>query len=86
VPVVGDYVVIPWEIVEANAAVTLAANVFLVDGTAFLMTVSRKIKFIKAEHVSVRTAKCLYKHLERVLLVYEWACFRVRTIFNGWRV
>ncbi len=71
---------IPWEIVEANAAATLAADVFFVDGTAFLMTVSRKIKFITVEHVPVQTAQCLCKHLERVLLMYGRAGFRVRTI------
>jgi hypothetical protein len=76
----GDYMAIPWEIVKANAAVTLAADVFFVDGTAFLMMVSRKIMFVMAEHVPVRTAKCLCKHLKRVLLVYGRAGFRVRTI------
>jgi hypothetical protein len=79
-PVVGDYVAIPREIVEANAAVTLAADVFFVDGTAFLMTVSRKVKFVMVEHVPMRMAKCLCKHLERVLLMYGRASFRVRTI------
>jgi hypothetical protein len=77
---VGDYVAIPQDIVEANAAVTLAANVFFADGTAFLMTVSRKIKFVTVEHVPVQTAKCLCKHLKRVLLMYGQAGFRVRTI------
>ncbi len=57
----GDYVAIPQEVVEANTAVTLAADVFFVDGTAFLMTASRKIKFVTVEHVPVQTAKCLCK-------------------------
>ncbi len=65
---------------EANTAVTLVADVFFVDGTAFLMTDSRKIKLDTAEHVPVQTAKCLCKHLRRVLLVYGRADFRVRTI------
>jgi hypothetical protein len=69
-PVVGDYVAIPCKLVEANAAVTLAAKVFFVDGTMFLMTVSRNIRFIMAEHVPVQIAKSLCQHLERVLLVY----------------
>jgi hypothetical protein len=77
-PVMGDNVAIPWEIVEANAAVTLAADVFFVDGTTFLMMVFRKIKLVTVEHVPVQMAKCLCKHLERVHLVYEWAGFRVR--------
>ncbi len=79
-PVIGDYVAVPRSLVEANKAVTLAADVFFVDGTAFLMTVARRIKFVTAEHVPVRTALQLSKHLKRVLEVYGRAGFRVRTI------
>ncbi len=82
VPVVGDYVAVLWELVEANTAVTLAADVFFVDGTAFLMTVSRRIKFVMAKHVPMRMAVSLSKHLHQVRLVYGHAGFRVRTI-NG---
>ena len=45
-PVVADYVAVPRALVEQNKVVTLAADVFFVDGTAFLITVSRRIKFI----------------------------------------
>jgi hypothetical protein len=38
-PVVAGYVVIPWQLVDANKAVTLAADMFFVDGIAFLITV-----------------------------------------------
>ncbi len=38
--VVMDYMVIPWQLVDANKAVTLAADMFFVDGIAFLITVS----------------------------------------------
>jgi hypothetical protein len=51
-----------------------------VDGTAFLVTVSRWIKFITAKHIPVRMAKSLSKHVERVLLVFGRAGFKVRTI------
>ena len=79
-PVVADYVAVPRALVEQNKVVTLAADVFFVDGTAFLITVSRQIKFITAEHVQVRTATSLSKHLTRVLQVYGRAGFKVRTI------
>ncbi len=72
--------VIPCKLVEANVAVTLAANVFFVNETVFLMTVLRNIRFIMTEHVPVQMAKSLCKHLERVLLVYGQAGFRIRTI------
>jgi len=52
---------------------------FVVDGTAFLPTVARRIKFVMAEHVPVRTALSLSKHMKRELDVYGQAGFRVRT-------
>ena len=65
---------------DANKAITLAADVFFVDGTAFLLTVAQRIKFVTAEHVPVRTGLSLSKHMKRVLDVYGRAGFRVRTI------
>ena len=79
-PVVGDYVAVPRSLVDANKIVTLAADVFFVDGTAFLLTVARRIKFVTAEHVPVRTALSLSKHMKRVTEVYGRAGFRVRSI------
>jgi len=69
-PVVGDYVAVPKWVIERNKAVTLVAKMFFVDGIAFLLMVSRNIKFITAKHVATRTAKCLSKHLYRVIQVY----------------
>ena len=60
--------------------ITLAVDVFFVDGTEFLLTVARRIKFMTAEHVPVRTATSLSKHLKRVSEVYGCAGFVVRTI------
>jgi hypothetical protein len=80
-PVVADYVAVPCGLVDANKVITLAADVFFVDGTAFLLTrISRRIKFVTMEHVLVRTALSLSKHLKCVLEVYGRAGFRVRTI------
>ena len=79
-PVVADYVAVPCELVAANKTVMFAADVFVVDGTAFLLTVSRRIKIVTAEHVPVRTALSLSKHMTRVLEVYGCKGFRVRSI------
>ncbi len=65
---------------DANKAVTLAADMFFVDGIAFLITVSRRIKFVTTEHLPIRTATSLSKLLQQVLLVYGRAGFRVRSI------
>ncbi len=50
-PVVVDHINVPRSKVEINRIVTMAADVFLVNGTAFLITVSWCIKFITAEHL-----------------------------------
>jgi hypothetical protein len=63
-PVVADYVAIPREVVEQNKIIMLGADVFFVDGIAFLLTVLRQIKFITTEHVITCTAKSLSKHLQ----------------------
>ncbi len=44
------------------------------------MTVARRMKFVTAEHVPVRTATNLSKHITRVLEVYKRAGLVVRTI------
>ncbi len=79
-PVVGNYVAVPCSLVSANKVITLAADVFFVDGMPFLLTVSRRIKFVTAEHVPVQMAMNLSKHITQVLEVYGCAGFRVRTI------
>ena len=79
-PVVADYVAVPRELVAANKTITLVADIFFVDGTAFLLTVSPRIKFVTVEHLPVRTALSLSKHMTRVLEVYGRAGFRVRSI------
>ncbi len=79
---VADYVAVPCLLVEQNGIVTMAADVFFLDGTAFLVTLSRRIKFITVEHVPVRMAISLSKNITCVLQVYERAGFRVRTIIT----
>jgi hypothetical protein len=80
-PVVADYVAIPRPVIEQNRVVTMAADVFFVDGMAFLITMSRRIKFVTVDHMPVRTAASLSKHLNRVIQVYQRAGFLVRTVF-----
>jgi hypothetical protein len=67
-------------VVERNKIITLAADVFFVNRIAFLLTMSRQIKFITTENVITHTAKSLSKHLQQAALVYSRAGFTVRTI------
>jgi hypothetical protein len=79
-PVVADHVAVPRVVVERNKVVTMAADIFFVNGTPFLVTLSRNIKFVTVEHLPVRTANTLVKHIERVLHVYGHGGFSVRVI------
>jgi hypothetical protein len=45
--VMADYVAVPCLLVEANKVVTLAADVFCVDGTAFLLTALRRMNLLR---------------------------------------
>ena len=79
-PGVAEYVAVPKSVIDRNKTVTLAADVFFVDGTGFLMPVSKNIKFITAEYVTTLTAKNLSIYMDRVTQVYKHAGFNVRTI------
>ncbi len=39
-PMVADYMAVLWSLVETNKVITMVADVFFVDGTAFLLTMS----------------------------------------------
>ena len=79
-PVVENYVAIPRDFVLANKHLTLAADVFFVDGIPLLLTISRRIKFVTSEHCPVRTAVALSNHVKKVLRVYNRAGFTVRYV------
>ena len=75
-----EYVAFPKELVSRHKFISIAADVFFVDGIAFLLTVAIKLKFVTVEQTPVRTAKSLVRHIKRVLQVYERAGFAVRYI------
>ena len=75
-----EYFAVPKELVSRHKIISIAADVFFVDGIAFLITVAIKLKFVTVEHNPVRTAKSLVKHIKRVLQVYDISGFTVRYI------
>ena len=66
--------------VSRNKFISIAADVFFVGGIALLLTVAIKLRFVTVEHTPVCTAKSLFKHIKRVLQVYDRAGFTVRYI------
>ena len=66
--------------VSRHKFISIAADVFFVDGIVLLLTVAIELKFVTVEHTPVRTANSLVKHIKRVLQVYDRAGFTVRYI------
>ena len=64
-PVVTNYVAIPRDFVLANKHLTLATDVFCVDGIPLLLTLLRRVKFVTAEHSPVRTVVALANNLKK---------------------
>ena len=78
--VTTDYVQIPRDFIKLHKYVALVADVMFVNNIPFLITMSRKIKFITVEHIPTRTAKQLSKGLKRVMRLYSRAGMIVQTI------
>ena len=64
--------------VSRHKFISIAADVFFVNGISFLLTVAIKLKFLTVEHTPVFTAKSLVKHIKRVLQFYNRAGLTVR--------
>ena len=52
-----EYLYIPDGYRRLDHFVTITADVMFVNGVSFLVTLSRKIRFLTAEHIPSRTAK-----------------------------
>ena len=78
--IVEEYVAVPKELGSRHKFISIEADVFFVDGIAFLLTVTIQLNFVTVEHTPVRTAKSLVKHIKRVLQVYDISGFTVRYI------
>ena len=66
--------------VSRHKLISIAADVFFVDGIALLLKVAIKLKFVTVEHTPFRTAKSLVKHIKLVIQFYDRAGFTVRYV------
>ena len=78
--VVEEYIAVTKEFVSRHKFISMAADVFFVNGIALLLTVARKLNFVTVEHTPVCIAKSLVKHIKHVLQVYDIAGFTVRYV------
>ena len=73
-----EYVRVPREIVEMNKFVTLVADVMFVCGLPFLISMSRRIRFVTIQFMPNRTAGELCNGLKDILKLYKRAGFTVQ--------
>ena len=53
--VVMYYIAVPKDFLKLHKFVTLVEDVMFVNGAPFLITMSRRIKFVTVEHITTRT-------------------------------
>lgn len=71
---------LPAHVVERNKYVWLAGDVMFIDGLPFVVTVSRRIKFITAHYLPTRTSEHLAASLKETIGIYHRGGFRVQVI------
>ena len=78
------YIAIPRDFMKLNIYVNLVADVMFVKNVAFLITMSRGIKFVMVEQMQSRTAKQLAKRLKRVMELYSQGSMIVKKNYLTW--
>ena len=76
----ADYVRIPQEIVDLNRFITIVADVMFVCGLPFLISLSRRIRFVTLQYIPNRTAGELCAGIKSILKLYKRAGFVVPSL------
>ena len=75
-----EYLSIPDDYRRLHHIVTLTTDILFVNGVPFLVTLSRKIRFLTAEHIPSRTAKQLGSSLMKIVNFYQRCGYVVNVI------
>jgi hypothetical protein len=75
-----DHIQIPWVILDRHRIVTLTVDCMFVNGVPFLVSASRGLILLTAEHTPSRTAKNLAEGIRRIMDLYARGGFQVGTI------
>ena len=76
-PVIIDYVEVPRDILKTHKNVTLTGDIFFVQGYAFLVTLSRNIKYNTIEELDNMEGETILSALDHVLDQYTKRGFKV---------
>jgi hypothetical protein len=65
--VINDYVEVPQELLDAHEKVIICMDIMFIDEVAFVVTVSKYIKYITIQCIENRKSETIMKALHRVL-------------------
>ncbi len=77
---ITNHVKIPREILDQHQWVTTAVNVMFDNGVPFLVSISRGINLVSAEHTPSRTTKQLASGIRCIMDLYPCGGFQVGTV------
>jgi len=71
---------IPRDFYVLNHFVTITADIMFVNGIAFLITFSRKVRLLTVEHVVTRTAESLTQSINKIINIYSRGGFTINAV------
>ena len=77
-----EYIMIPKDFILLHEKNFLVADIMFVNNVAFLVTMSRKVKFLTVEQLKSRSAKQLVHSLKNVMRLYGRNSQHVTTILT----
>ena len=78
--VVKDYIEVPRELKLRNEDVDLCADVMYIQQVPFLITISKRIKFITILPIASRSHKLLCEAFDQTFRVYNVYGFRIKSL------
>jgi hypothetical protein len=78
--VINDYVEVPKGLIDAQKEVVLCVDIMFVDEVAFLVTVSKYIKYITVRFIEDRKSGTILEAVQHVFTTYNSAGFNIKEI------
>jgi hypothetical protein len=80
IPVAGDYVRVPTELMKIHKEVFLTTETFFVNKIPFFLTLSRKICFTTVNHLADRTVPQIFKAFKEMYQYYLNCGLHINTV------
>jgi hypothetical protein len=77
IPVVRDFVKVPFDLLKLHKEVFLTTDIFFVNNNPFFLTLSRKIMYTAVSHLTDRTVPHIFKAFKQIYQFYLQRGFRI---------